>query len=579
MKHCYPLLQNCFLVRIVAALLLLSGWEAGAQIPHWQLALASVQASGSFNSANVRSTVADANGNVYLVGSFTGNVRFGNASLSTSIPSADIFVAKWSAASGNFEWAQSAGGSGDDYAFGVALIGTSVYVTGLFNSATATFGSTVLLSAGLSDAFVAKLTESGANATFTWAQRAGGSSGERITDLAINGSSIYLVGSSASPTADFGPLSISNSYQGSTTYDGFVAKLTDAGPISNFVWVQKTGGQGDEQIESIGANGTAIYVAGSFNGSGTATTFGSTALTSVLSDGFVAKLVDAGATGSFVWAKPVSGPSYDNAHAVAVQGTSVYLAGDFTNSAAFGTVALTGGLNVDAFAAKLIDGGIDATFAWAKRMGGTAAETATAIAVNGPDVYVTGNFYSHSADFGSSILTNAVSTGTSYFSDVFVAKLVDTGPAGTFAWAQSAGGTGGDFSYTLALAGAKAYVAGSLTPTANFGSISITSPLGSQVAYLASITDAPLTTSAPPKAFDAVSIFPNPAHGRATVQLPSGAGPATLTILDALGRTLRTQTTTTQTNAELDLTGLAPGLYAVRVAAAGSTATRRLVVE
>ena len=30
---------------------------------------------------------------------------------------------------------------------------------------------------------------------------------------------------------------------------------------------------------------------------------------------------------------------------------------------------------------------------------------------------------------------------------------------------------------------------------------------------------------------------------------------------------------------EVDLTGLAPGLYALRVAAGGETATRRLVVE
>jgi hypothetical protein len=76
-------------------------------------------------------------------------------------------------------------------------------------------------------------------------------------------------------------------------------------------------------------------------------------------------------------------------------------------------------------------------------------------------------------------------------------------------------------------------------------------------------------------------IFPNPAHGRATVQLPAvpGAPTATLTVLDALGRTLHTQTAATNARAELDLTGLAPGIYAVRIHAAGAATTRRLLVE
>jgi hypothetical protein len=80
---------------------------------------------------------------------------------------------------------------------------------------------------------------------------------------------------------------------------------------------------------------------------------------------------------------------------------------------------------------------------------------------------------------------------------------------------------------------------------------------------------------------ESISLFPNPAHGRATVQLPAipGAATATLTILDALGRTLRTQTTATSANAELDLRGFAPGLYAVRLAAGTGSVMQRLVVE
>jgi len=83
-------------------------------------------------------------------------------------------------------------------------------------------------------------------------------------------------------------------------------------------------------------------------------------------------------------------------------------------------------------------------------------------------------------------------------------------------------------------------------------------------------------------ALEGLAVYPNPAHGRATIQLPAlpGATTATLTVLDALGRTLRIQPAALNAKAELDLAGLPAGLYAVRVQAGGSTtATRRLVVE
>ena len=87
------------------------------------------------------------------------------------------------------------------------------------------------------------------------------------------------------------------------------------------------------------------------------------------------------------------------------------------------------------------------------------------------------------------------------------------------------------------------------------------------------------TTTAASSAAAGISISPNPTHGHATLHLPALPGTATLTIFDALGRTLHIQTAAANAKAELDLIGLAPGLYTVRVQAGGSTATRRLVVE
>ena len=99
--------------------------------------------------------------------------------------------------------------------------------------------------------------------------------------------------------------------------------------------------------------------------------------------------------------------------------------------------------------------------------------------------------------------------------------------------------------------------------------------------FLASIADATVSATKSQGALAACSLYPNPAHATASVQLPpiSGTPTATLTVLDVLGRTLNTQTAPTNARAELDLTGLPAGLYTLRVQAGGSTVTRRLVGE
>ncbi len=68
------------------------------------------------------------------------------------------------------------------------------------------------------------------------------------------------------------------------------------------------------------------------------------------------------------------------------------------------------------------------------------------------------------------------------------------------------------------------------------------------------------------------TLAPNPAHGVVRVH---GAAATSATLLDATGRTVRTWTLTPGSGADLSLTGLAPGVYSVRVGAVA----RRLVIE
>ena len=80
-----------------------------------------------------------------------------------------------------------------------------------------------------------------------------------------------------------------------------------------------------------------------------------------------------------------------------------------------------------------------------------------------------------------------------------------------------------------------------------------------------------------------MSVFPNPAHGTATLRLPTAlrAGQATpVDVLNSLGQSVRTTVyPATAESLELSLDGLAAGVYTVHARTAAGPVSRRLVVE
>lgn len=174
----------------------------------------------------------DASSSIQSVGAFEGTADFDPGIASYNLTSAgaeDIFVSKFDL-NGNLTWAVQMGGISRDFAIGVAIDASSnIYTAGYFFGGTADFdpgAGTYNLTAASDDVFISKLDSSGG---FLWAKQVGSPSSERVSGVAVYGSSVYTKGRFQS-TVDFDPGP--GTYNLSTaTLGSFVLKLS---PCSSF---------------------------------------------------------------------------------------------------------------------------------------------------------------------------------------------------------------------------------------------------------------------------------------------------------------------------------------------------------
>lgn len=568
MKRQWILGKSKQLLGMILGLLLTMA--AHAQAPNWQLAVGLHSTPG--DDCIVKATATDAAGNVYLTGVFSGTASFGRLRLTSAAPY-DMFVVKWSPATNDFEWAQQCGGADSDDARAIAVNGSSVYIAGYVGgtgSLSASFGGIVVNVANYGSAFVAKLADNGTSSSFVWAKATDGMGTADANGIAVQNTSVYVTGS-FSDVAQFDNLFLTCA--GSiNNRDVYVAKLADAGASARFVWAQRAGGDESETTSAVAVQGNNVYVGGWF--ASAPADFGNSNLNAVGNhDGFVAKLIDAGSSSSFAWAKQMGGVSRDQVNALAVRGANVYAAGYYGGAtAAFGPIVLANVGSSDLFVARLTDAGATSSIAWAAGGGGAGTDEARAVAVSGANVYVGGLFSGSAVTFGPFVVAASATQNK-----LLLAKLVDTGAATTYSWVQQVAGQSSEIASALAVYGTRVYATGLISVGTQFGSFAPL-PVGS---FLAAISDQTLATALSVVGANGVAAYPNPAHATVAVSVPAAGSltTATLTLTDALGRVVRTQSLRLATAADLDLTGLAPGLYQVRVQAGGQQWSQRLVVE
>jgi hypothetical protein len=306
------------------------------------------------------------------------------AGAATGSVGGDMFVAKYTdnGPSGSFNWCQVGGGSGFDQGYGLAVSGSSVYVTGsltntstnaqgvLFGGTGTTIGTAPQYGASATsspDLLLAKYTDNGATSNFNWCQVGGGTSSDQGRALAVSGSSVYVTGYLINDVTDYaqvrfggsgmaaGTVAQAGTTSGLQTYDLVLAKYVDNGPTASVAWTQVGGGSGYDSGQAVAVSGNRVYVTGYlennaananaavFGGSGlvrgTAPQAGAGAGASY--DLVAASYVDNGPSASLAWTQVGGGTGTDQGTTAVVVGTRLYLGGSVAPVATFGSLTIS----------------------------------------------------------------------------------------------------------------------------------------------------------------------------------------------------------------------------------------------
>ncbi|NUM31136.1 MAG: T9SS type A sorting domain-containing protein [Bacteroidetes bacterium] len=413
------------------------------------------------------SNTVDKYGNSYITGTFYGKLDF-NPGTDTFFLSSngenDIFILKLDK-KGDFVWAKSIGGKGDDKCNSIVSDSFgNFYITGTFNSNVdfdPDTSSKILNAKGGNDAFIAKFNSYG---KIYWVNTLVGNydeSGNGVT-LNINGN-VFWTGSFQDTLFFTIGTSSKSILISKGKNDIFIARCDTGG---SYIWVKSMGGNGDDVSYSIISDkNDNVIITGYFTdkcnfGTGTTsyflTSFGS-------SDAFISKN---DAKGNYIFAYQFGGTNEEIGKSVKLDAYgNIYSTGWFNGTADFNPSKATAYLysngKSDIYISRLSSGG---AFSWVKQIGGTENDKGNSLQIDDNfNIYSTG-FYEARVDFDPG--------NSSYFQtskgkeDVYVSKLSSTG---NFVWAKSFGGRNTDIGNTICLSFDKAvFTAGNFSDTADF---------------------------------------------------------------------------------------------------------------
>lgn len=286
---------------------------------------------------------ADASGNIYSTGYFSGTGNFGSLSMTAAFY--DAFVVKWDA-SGNALWARKGGGSSTDYGRGVTVdVSGNVFMSGdIYGTGVSTFDGLTVNGSGAYDAFLVKYDNSG---TVQWLRTGGGSLNDRANAVAADASgNVYITGFLSS-SVSFSSTNISSLGD----QDVFLAKYDGNGALQ---WIRQAGNSFSTNVGYgvvTDASGM-VYVTGTFQNT---INFGALSMQSLGLDPFIAKYTS---TGNPIWIQRGGSGNDDEGKGIGVDTAGhTYITGWFQNTnSPFGVHTLNSMGVEDIFIARLDSG-------------------------------------------------------------------------------------------------------------------------------------------------------------------------------------------------------------------------------
>jgi hypothetical protein len=400
---------------------------------------------GGNQSDTIRAIATDASAqNIYVVGETYSTDFPGSAASGSARRAGDAFVVKLNSSGTQILYSVVLSGAGYDSARGVAVDSSgNAYVTGVTTSAdfpvTAAAFQRSSLSPGLEDAFVVKLSPSGALLYSTYL---GGSSSDLGYAIAIDPSgAAYVAGSTNSVNFPVTGSAPQRTFRGGS--DCFVAKLDPSGAMLSYSTY--LGGESIDVCKGISVDGSgAAFVTGTTASTLFPVTAALQQTLSGWSDAFLTKLSPAG--DRFLFSTYLGGEGADDGNVVRLDSTgTVYVAGDTSST---GFPVTSGGLQrqynggYDAFVCGIANDGSRIVFA--TYLGGSGADVISDLFV-GQDGRIVVAGYTSSVDFP---VVHSFQSSFSGSFDAFVAVLGASGQ--TLDFASYLGGGGDDRAYGVA---------------------------------------------------------------------------------------------------------------------------------
>ncbi|PKP03765.1 MAG: hypothetical protein CVU11_07150 [Bacteroidetes bacterium HGW-Bacteroidetes-6] len=511
----------------------------------------------SENTEFVYSLEKDTYNNLFLAGSYYNFIDANPGSdtfLLNTNGSSDMMIIKMNS-EGEFIWASSMGGVGDDAALSaVADNYNNVYATGAFQYICDfnpdSTENNITTHGGL-DAFLLKLDNTG---QFKWVIPIGGINDDYGTAIAADENGDVVLAGQFSDVVDFDPGVGSFELDATGALSGFFAKYDSTGHL---IWANiiKSSNAGMVQPKSLTIdNNGDIYLCGSFTE--TADFDPGIGVVEVnASYGFKGFLAKYSSDGTLLWLYLIGNEySSDMTSVILAQNNKLYLTGSFNGTGDFdmssGTSERTSVGTDDAFLLKLDTSG---SFNWVVAWGGSDYDIATdAIEENGY-VMVGGNFIGMSDFDPTSGISNLISTGYGGFLSRF-----DT--AGVWLGVKQIKSTSTCYPlYLVADNTENAIVAGTFAGNLELESGNIFTGQGSTDVFIVKVKPE-IATVEDFESNNSLAVFPNPCSNEINLTSETGSGLSEYVIYNNMGQVVQNGTLPAAQVLSVKI-NLVPGLY------------------